>query len=242
MADNKEKEAKKEEQEFVINNASVHNQAIDINQNLGSFGDDANAKPEPNKDELDIGDHSAKFEMIKEKPVALNFEKFNKRKQLPDILKIFQRKEKPSGIKQYTGSTRLAITLDKWLRNKKSRFFVWSTALLLIGLIWGIIISLVSINIHLWNTKASTGPYNLWWFQNSGLAGNILGYITLGITFLPLFYLFITLLVGINQVYISRGFHYFLWSCIFIGLVIFIAAVGLEVWTISNVQRFTPPK
>lgn len=244
MANKKEKEVnQKEEQqpEFVINNASVHNQAIDINQNLGSFGEEAKTENEPASEELDIGDHSAKFEMIKEKPVALDFEKFNRRRQLPDVLKVFQRKpktEKTPG--QYTGSSKLAITLDKWLRNKKSRLLVWSMAMMIIALIWAVAITLVATSIHLWKSKTDDSLINFASTQNLIIAGNVFGFISLGITFLPLFYLLITVLVGINQVYISRNYHYFLWSCIGFGLFLMIICLGLDLGVINYINSFTP--
>ena len=84
MADNKENllDTEKEHQSNIdknddpkINNASVHNQKLDINSNVGSF---VNVE-EPIADginEIDVTDKSAKLGTIKEQDKLVNFEKF----------------------------------------------------------------------------------------------------------------------------------------------------------------------
>ena len=55
----------------------------------------------------------------------------------------------------------------------------------------------------------------------------------MGLIALPLLYLLITVLVGINGVYRSRSFHYFLWICLITAFVLMLVSLIMSSMIIS---------
>ena len=78
--------------------------------------------------------------------------------------------------------------------------------------------------------------------QNTAIAANSFSYMSMAFTFLPLLYLLITILVGINGVYKSRPFHYFLWICLITAFVFMIVSLILSSVVISYENGFIRPK
>lgn len=220
------------------------NQPLDLNQNLGSFGSEVKdpsleiKKDVIEEEKIDVRDHSEQFEIIKDRPVKVDFERFNRKKRPISVFGgIFNRKEKINH-EYKTANSKLALSVDKLLRNTKTLVLVWLTNLLIISVIFAVTIALVVVTINSWKNKSDISLWNIASNQNMAIAGNIFGYIAMGVTFLPLFYLFITVLVGINNVYASRNYMYYLWLSLIISLVMMSICIILNGIVLGEVNSF----
>lgn len=225
--DNSSSSKKEPEKITLVNNESVHNQPADINQNVGSFGDDiSDPSKETKKEEaeqLDVTDKSKQYLNIREKDVAINFEKFSKTKK--------EKTYKP-------GSSKFSIQLDAWLHNKRSCLTIWMILLAIIIVLLALSITLVII-VTL-ESKSNDGWWNFDWMKNLAIANSVFCYLIIGLTVIPLIYLLITVLVGIRDTYRSRKFHYFMWICYLIAFVFLIAVLCMSGVCISHNNAFTP--
>ncbi len=235
MADNKENllDTEKEHQSNIdknddpkINNASVHNQKLDINSNVGSF---VNVE-EPIADginEIDVTDKSAKLGTIKEQDKLVNFEKF----------KNVKRKSK----KQHISENKFMIKIGTWLRNDRTLKIVWMFIGIIMCIILALSISMVTTITLDWTHKPNYGPLNLPGMHTKVIVAQVFSYISLGCIVLPLLYLFITILVGINGVYRSQSFHLFLWICLLIAFICMGVSAGFGSYIIIEFNSFHLP-
>ncbi len=226
---NKTKSSTNEKVEVkLVNNESVHNKPTDINQNVGSFGTNV---IDPSKQEetfeLDVSDKSEKFINIKNKSVPIDFEKFSRTKKNRHTYK--------------PGKNKFAITLDAWLHNRSSCLKIWYLAIAAIVILLAFSISFVVVVTLDANSSLSYGWTNFTWMKNVGIASNVFGYIIMALAVIPLIYLLITVLVGINEVYKSRNYHYFMWGCFIAAAVLLIAFLVLSGIYVGHYNAFTQP-
>lgn len=233
MAENKEKENKqgitdkKETEIKLVNNESVHNMPEDINSNVGKF---VNVEePKSTEDEMLVEDKSQQFINIKNKDVALNFEKFDKKNKKKRFFK-----DKP-------GKTKFSVIVDTWLQNKRTCLYVWLAAIGSLIILLSLSIAMVTTVTTMWKASGDASFFNFQWFQNVAISGNVFSYIIIGLCVIPLLYLFVTILVGINGVYKSRSYHYFMWGCFIAAFVLLIVCLSLSGIVIDHVISFTIP-
>ncbi len=214
---------------FKVNNESIHNESIDVNKNIGSFENDF----DPSKDPLSqidtnitIDKSSNKLGSVREEDKRVDFQKFEKTKKRHVPI--------PS-------NSNFSIKVDTWLRNDHTMHIIWTICSLLIFIIVGAAISLLTVICIEQHNASSQGMWNLQSFKTTALCSNIFSGMAMGIVVLPLLYLLITVMVGINGVYRSRQFHVFLWVCLILGLVFILVAIPLGSYVILWNGKFTPP-
>ena len=212
----------------LMNNQFAHNTPQDVNANVGSFGEnvkDPSKEPQkPAGDELIVSDKSKKFENIKGKDVEIDFDKFKKKR------KVFKQKEyKP-------GKTKFAVTLDTWLHNRRTCIKVWMVALAVMVVCMAVGLGLAIPSVI--NVKNVPNPY---WsiLHTDAVVGIVFGFIAGTLFLIPLIYLLITILVGINGIAQSRSFHYFLWGCLAISFICMIICCGLCGHVFDMANSFT---
>lgn len=228
-SNNDNKEETKSSLDFKINNESVHNESVNINQNIGSFENDFDPNKDPISqidDEILIEKSSNKLGSVREEDKRVDFEKFKKTKKRKHIFK--------------PGNNGFSIKVDTWLRNDRTMQMVWLVASLIIGIVLAVAISFLTIICIEQSHAPNQGMWNLKSFRSIALANNIFTGMAIGIVVLPLFYLLITIMVGINDVYRSRQFHFFLWSCLILGLLFIIVSVPLGSYVMLWNAKFTP--
>ena len=216
--------------ELKVNNESVHNESLNINKNLGSFENSFDPNEDPIKqidDEIVINEESNKLGSIREEDKKVDFEKFKrtKRKQ--------RNVYKP-------GTNNFAIKIDTWLRNDRTMYSIWIIATCLIAIILSVSIALLTVICLDQAAAAGQGFWNLDSFKQIAMAAKVFSGLAIGIVVVPLVYLLITVLVGINNVYRSRQYHYFLWICLIIGFVFTIVSIPLSSYVIILSNNFTP--
>lgn len=229
MAEKDKKETSKIDKEEIklVNNESIHNAPEDINTNLGKF---VNVnEPKQEEDELLIEDKSSEFVNIKNQDIQINFEKFEKKKRRNLIFK-----DRPA-------KTKFSVTLETWLQNKRTRGFIWGLAIVVLIILLTLSIAMVITVTTMWKHTGESSYFNFQWFKDTAIAGNIFSYMIIGLCVIPLLYLFITVLVGINGVYKSRSFHIFMWSCYLAAFILLIVCLSLSGTIIYHVNEFTPP-
>ena len=227
--DNNTKEKLKDSLDFKVNNESIHNETININQNIGSFENDFDPNKDPisqMEDEILIEKSSNKLGSVREEDKKLNFEKFTKTKKRKHIFKH--------------GNNGFSIKIDTWLRNDRTMRMIWLAASLIIGVILAVAISFLTIICVEQTHAPKQGMWNLKSFRSIALINNIFTGMAIGIVVLPLFYLLITIMVGINDVYRSKKFHIFLWICLMLGLLFIIISVPLGSYVMLWNAKFTP--
>lgn len=231
MSDNKnEKNQTKEKSsslDIKVNNESVHNESINVNKNVGSFDNDFDPSKDPIlqiDNEILIEQSSNKLGSIRDEDKKVDFERFKKTKKKH----IF----KPA-------KNAFAIKVDTWLRNDHTMHIIWGIAGSIIGIILVIAISFLAV-ICIEQAVPAQGMWNLDSFKTIALCNNIFTGLAIGIIILPLFYLLVTVMVGINGVYRSRQFHFFLWTCLILGLLFVFVAIPLGSYVIVLNAKFTP--
>lgn len=224
-------ESKKENVlEIKVNNESVHNESLNINKNLGSFENSFNPSKDPIKqidDEIVINEDSNRLGSLREEDKKVDFAKFSrtKRKQ--------RHAYKP-------GTNNFAIKIDTWLRNDRSMHIIWIFAASIIAIILSISIAFLTVICLDQANAAGQGYWNLDSFKALALASKTLSGLAIAVVVLPLVYLLITVLVGINNTYRSRQFHYFLWISLIAGFVFTIVTIPLGSYVIILNNNFTP--
>ena len=217
--------------EIKVNNESVHNESLDINKNLGSFENSFDPNEDPIKqidEEIVINEESNKLGSVREEDKKVDFAKFSRTK------KKQKHTYKP-------GTNNFAIRIDAWLRNDRSMHVIWILAASIIAIILSISIVFFTV-ISLDQASASDkGYWNLDSFKTIALCAKTFSGLAIGVVVLPLVYLLITVLVGINNTYRSRQFHYFLWVCLIIGFVFTIVTIPLGSYIIIINNNFVPP-
>lgn len=221
---------KQPEKITLINNESVHNQPIDVNQNVGSFSPDtidpSKQQKEQTPEQLDVSDQSQKFVNIKNKDVAINFEKFEKTKRSQKQI------SRP-------GNSKFSIKFDAWLHNRKPCLIIWMAALGTIIVLLALSISLVVVTTL--DKKTGGGYWDFTWMKNLQIASAVFSYVIMALTVIPLIYLLITVLVGIRDTYRSLKFHYFMWGCFIAAFVLLIAMLVMSGIEIHYNNVFTKP-
>ena len=228
---NTEKPKEENVLEIKVNNESVHNESLDINKNLGSFKNSFDPNKDPinqNDDEIIINEGSNKLGSIREEDKKINFAKFNRTK------KRQKHTYKP-------GTNNFSIKLDTWLRNDRTMHVIWILAASIITIILSISIAFLTVICLDQANCGSQSYWNLDSFKTVALWSKIFSGLAVGVVVLPLVYLLITVLVGINNTYRSRQFHYFLWVCLIIGFVFTVVAIPLGSYIITLNNIFVPP-
>lgn len=227
--DMNEKKGEESSLDLKVNNASVHNESINVNRNIGSFEEDF----DPSKDPLSqidtnitIDKSSNKLGSVREEDKRVDFQKFEKtkKKHIPN----------PS-------NSNFSIKVDTWLRNNRTMHIIWAICSLFIFAIVGVAISFLTVICIEQHNASSQGMWNLQSFKTMALCSNIFSGIAMGVIVLPLLYLLITVMVGINGVYRSRQFHTFLWICLILGLIFIVVAIPFGSYVILWNGKFTPP-
>lgn len=205
----------------------------ELNSILGSFG--AGVK-DPSKDvskqfddseELVMVDKASKLGSVREEDTKVNFERFSKTKR---------RK-----VKEFRPSKGvLGIKIDTWLRNNRTLKFVWLVILAFIIFNLSFSISLITTTTIMQAHKSSTSYFNFSSFNSLMLSGNIFGYIGIVLTIVPFFYLLVTVLVGINDVYRSKQFHYFNSFCLIFSAICVILCISFCSYIIATNNSFQP--
>ena len=200
MADNKNKENQTQEKnsslDIKVNNESVHNESINVNKNVGSFDNDFDPSKDPISqidNEILIEKSSNKLGSIREEDKKVDFEKFKRTKK--------RRTFKPA-------KNAFSIKADTWLRNDHTMHIIWGIVGVTIGIILTIAISFLTV-VCVEQEAPVQGMWNLDSFKTIALCNNVFTGLAIGILILPLFYLLVTVMVGINGVYRSRQFHFF---------------------------------
>ena len=231
MADNKNEKNQAQEKssslDIKVNNESVHNESINVNKNVGSFDNDFDPSKDPISqidNEILIEKSSNKLGSIREEDKKVDFEKFKKTKK--------RRAFKPA-------KNAFSIKLDTWLRNDHTMHIIWGIAGTIIGIILAVAILFLAF-VCIEQAATTQGMWNLDSFKAIALCNNVFTGLAIGIVILPLFYLLVTVMVGINGVYRSRQFHFFLWICLILGLLFVIVAIPLGSYVIVLNAKFTP--
>lgn len=216
--------------EIKVNNESVHNESLNINKNLGSFENSFNPSKDPIKqidDEIVINEDSNRLGSLREEDKKVDFAKFSrtKRKQ--------RHAYKP-------GTNNFAIKIDTWLRNDRSMHIIWIFAASIIAIILSISIAFLTVICLDQANAAGQGYWNLDSFKAAALASKTFSGLAIAVVVLPLVYLLITVLVGINNTYRSRQFHYFLWISLIAGFVFTVVTIPLGSYVIILNNNFTP--
>ncbi|GHU26300.1 hypothetical protein FACS1894152_0600 [Bacilli bacterium] len=204
---------------------------IDINANLGSFGDDTetvttvtSAVNQQNSTQTVVDSTLEKIDNEKSnipatKDEQINFEKFDRKKNVK-------------------AKTALGMKLDIWLRNPKMLLRIWLVAIFTILIIWACTISYIVFNTHILKHPNDFQPDAL--YHGIGIAGNVLSYICLFLPVFPFIYMMTAAIVGVNGVLSSRPFHFFLWTILIVAFILLIGATCLSGFYIHNCYDFNP--
>lgn len=225
MADNKNE--KNSSLDIKVNNESVHNESINVNKNIGSFDNDFDPTKDPISqidNEIVIEQSSNKLGSIREVDKKVDFEKFKKTKKRHTF--------KPA-------KNAFSIKVDTWLRNDHTMHIIWGIVGSIIGAILAITISFLT-TVCIKQAAPTKGMWNLESFKAIALANDVFAGLAIGFVILPLFYLLVTVMVGINGVYRSRQFHFFLWVCLILALLFAIVTIPLGTYVIVLDAKFTP--
>ncbi len=211
------------------NSASSNEQGYEINKNLGSFSSYDPKKDVNNNfaDDVIVSESSNKLGSMQESDKKINFEKFSKKKKSYFNFKI--------------ASNSFFVKIDSWLRNNRILLRIW---LIIIGVILFILSFSITfpivISIDMSNAGISS-YFNFSGFRNIAISSNIMNYIALGFISIPLFYLFITVLVGINGVYRSRQFHFIFWICLAIAFLLMVISTCFGIYIVHSFNSFHVP-
>ena len=212
------------------NSAPNNEQEFEINKNLGSFSS-YDPKKDMNSsfvdDDVIVSESSNKLGSMQESDKKINFEKFSKKKKSYFTFK--------------TASNGFFIKIDSWLRNNRILLRIW---LIIIGVILFILSFSITfpivISIDMSNAGISS-YFNFSGFRNIAISSNIMNYVALGFISIPLFYLFITVLVGINGVYRSRQFHFIFWICLSIAFLLMVISTCFGIYIVHSFNSFHVP-
>lgn len=197
------------------------NPGDDINANLGKFGNNENAPdmvtPAPTlavqavEEELNSSDK-------KERRFKIDFEKFNRRKQV-------------------ASKNAFGAKMDLWLRTKKSFIVIW---LIILGIVVTVLVTQIIMPIYVNKAIHTDGPGKTIDLA-TGKASIILSYIAIGFIPLPFLFLLTTWIVGVNGVSKSRTFHYILWFMLLIAVLCMIVSIGCGGYVLNDVNSWNKP-
>ena len=195
------------------------NPGDDINTSLGKFGNnDPAADPEfvtPDPTLAAQAIEQENFEEKKEKKFKIDFERFNRRKQVAS--------NNPFNLK-----------VDAWLRGKKSFLIIW---LVILAVIVTVLVTQITLPIFV--SKIINNPaHDVYFLKNTGKASVILSYISLGLIPLPFLFLLTTWIIGVNGVARSRIFHLTLWFLLTLSLLCAIISIGCGGYVIYDHSTF----
>lgn len=210
-----------------VSTDGVQNNSTNINSNLGKFTTDFDVQANMINDDVIVSDKSKQLGSIREQDKKVDFSKFSKTKKNKNLAST---------------KSKFAIKVDTLLRNDRTLLIVWSAAILTIITCLAFTISFAVTLTLDWKNKPDASFFNFQWVQNTALAANSFSYISMGLIALPLLYLLITVLVGINGVYRSRSFHYFLWICLITAFVLMLVSLIMSSMIISYENSFIRPK
>lgn len=152
------------------------------------------------------------------KETKVDFEKFNRTKP-----KLVQRKQ-----------NKIGMIINKNLQSGKPLLRTW----LIIGFLT---IFLLAFNVgyitFLFPHYNSSD--NIWkLYHGTNVAACVLAFTSIAFTVLPYLFLILTFFVGINEVYRSRTFHYYLWFAILIALLLWLASFSCGTFMIVQDAQF----
>jgi hypothetical protein len=117
---------------------------------------------------------------------------------------------------------------------------IWILAASIIAIILSISITFLTVICLDHANAASQGYWNLDSFKAVALVSKTFSGLAIAVVVLTLVYLLITVLVGINNTYRSRQFHYFLWISLIASFVFTIVTIPLGSYVIILNNNFTP--
>lgn len=204
----------------ILNNQNTI-QSDGINTNLGKFVSHAKSQE---KAEVASIQQQADNKDVPE--VKIDFAKFER-----------QRRQKKQ--------TKLDIKLGGWLSNKKTLIRIWVLAIL--AIIFFITIQTVyyvyiqKIN-HGWTHNHNGGKWPAKaLYPHVDVAAKVFALISMCLPVIPLFYLFIAAIVGINGIISSKTYHYVLWTILALCGFCFVLSTCLSLTFIIGCITFNPP-
>lgn len=213
-------ETKKEENTEGGNNPQKINPGDDINANLGKFDSD-NTPPDlvtPNPTLASQAIEEENVEEKKERKFKIDFEKFNRRKQV-------------------ASKNALGIKMDMWLRNKKSFILIW---LIILAVVIAVLVTQITLPIFVNKGihNSGNGPWEYTTMKNLAKTTSILAYICFGLIPLPFLFLLTTWIIGINAVAKSRIFHYVLWFILVVAVICMIISLGCGGYVLNDINSY----
>lgn len=195
----------------------------EINSSLGSFNKSTSPFAQPVAKTTD--DSKQPVEKEGKEDIKINFEKFEK-------------------ARKSRNKSAFEIKYEGWLRNKKSLVIIWLVIFGVFAIILGSMIPLIIFNTKdVLGSSTSLFSTNYWGdIKSISTAGNVLSYVACGILGIPIIYMIIAFVVGINGVLYSNGFHLAIWICLLVALACVIVAAGCSGFALSEVVNFHSPK